>query len=115
MRPSVSFDRFAIHFVEFPFSDKPLQKGRPALVLSDAAFSQATGNVIVAMITSARHSDWPGDCSIDDLGAAGLIHQSIVRLRFATIANPRLGRLQGHLARDDRARVADAMRAALAL
>lgn len=111
----MSFERFAIHFVEFPFSDKPLQKGRPALVISDHAFSHATGNVIVAMITSARHSDWPGDCVIDDLGAAGLTHSSIVRLRFATIASPRLGRLQGHLARGDRARVTDALRAVFAL
>lgn len=115
MRPSVTFERFAVHFVEFPFSDKPRQKGCPALVLSDPAFSSATGNVTVAMITSARHSDWPGDCAIDDLVAAGLPHESIVRLRFATIAAPRIGRLQGHLARDDRDRVAESIRSMFAL
>ena len=111
----MTFERFAVHFVEFPFSDKLRQKGRPALVLSDPAFSHAAGNVIVAMITSARHSDWPGDCMIEDLGAAGLPHKSIVRLRFATLAVERIGRLQGHLARDDRERVADAVREAFAL
>ena len=111
----MSFERFAIHVVDFPFSDKPLQKGRPALVLSDPAFSKATGNVVVAMITSARHSTWPGDCAIGDLGAAGLTHDSIVRLRFATIATPRFGRLQGHLARSDRERVAESIRTVFAL
>lgn len=111
----MTFERFAVHFVEFPFSDKPQQKGRPALVMSDQAFSRATGNVTLAMITSARHSDWPGDCAIEDMGAAGLPHESIVRLRFATIANPRIGRLLGHLAQGDRKRVADAIRDMFAL
>jgi mRNA interferase MazF len=115
MRRSVTFERFAVHFVEFTFSDKPRQKGRPALVLTAPEFARATGNVTVAMITSAKHSSWPGDCVIDDLGAAGLTRGSMVRLRLATIAVQRIGRSQGRLAQVDRARVTDAFHELLGL
>jgi mRNA interferase MazF len=111
----VTFERYAVHFVEFPFSDKPRQKGRPALVLTDPEFVRATGNVTVAMITSARHSGWPGDCAIGDLAAAGLKHDSMVRMRFTSIAAPRVGRLQGLLAAEDRRRVIDALQVLFAL
>ena len=111
----MTFERFAVHFVEFPFSDKPRQKGRPALVLTDREFAVATGNVTVAMITSARHSAWPGDCVIDDLGAAGLTRGSMVRMRFATIAVQRIGKSHGRLTDADRSRVTHALRGQLGL
>ena len=111
----MTFDRFAVHYVDFPFSDRPLQKGRPALVLSGSDFARTTGNVTVAMITSAKHSSWPGDCPIDDLGSVGLAHACKIRMRFTTIATPRIGRFQGRLAARDRAKVAAALRGFFAL
>lgn len=111
----MTFDRFAVHYVEFPFSDQPRRKGRPALVLTDPDFTHATGNVTVAMITSAKHSSWPGDCPIDDLGAVGLTQACKVRMRFTTIATPRIGRFQGRLAAQDRMQVVDALRGLFAL
>jgi len=37
------------------------------------------------MITSARHSTWPLDTPITDLGAAGLPVPSIVRMKLFTL------------------------------
>jgi len=55
---------------------------RPALVLSDSkAFNKLVGQSVLAMITSAKNSDWPLDVEIKDLDAAGLPSASVVRMR----------------------------------
>jgi len=40
--------------VPFPFSNLSSAKTRPAVVVSEPAFTQATGDITVAMITSVR-------------------------------------------------------------
>jgi len=50
----VTFDRFAVVRVPFPFTDPNAAKNRPALVLSDRdAFNAPAGHSVMAMITSA--------------------------------------------------------------
>ena len=52
MRPTVTFDRFDVVRVPFPFTDKTASKNRPALVLSSAeAFNTPSGHALMAMIT----------------------------------------------------------------
>ena len=49
--PTVSFKRFEVVRVPFPFTDKNASKNRPALVLSDEfAFSAPAGHSVLAMI-----------------------------------------------------------------
>lgn len=49
----MSFDRFAVVRVPFPFTDRNATKNRPALVLSDpVAFNTPAGHSVMAMITS---------------------------------------------------------------
>ena len=63
-------EAFDVVVVPFPFTDRAASKRRPALVLSDAsAFNAATGQVVLAMITSAKHACWPLDVLIEDLAA----------------------------------------------
>jgi mRNA interferase MazF len=70
----VGCEAFDVVVVPFPFTDRAASKRRPALVLSDAdAFKAATGQVVLAMITSAKHAGWPLDILIEDLAAAGLL------------------------------------------
>lgn len=58
----MSCEAFDVVVVLFPFTDRAASKRRPALVLSDAsAFNAATGQVVLAMITSAKHVGWPLD------------------------------------------------------
>jgi mRNA interferase MazF len=82
----VSFERFTVVRVPFPFTDRNSVKNRPALVLSDAdAFNTTAGHSVMAMITSASNSSWPLDCPIRDLGAAGLPAPSLVRFKLFTL------------------------------
>lgn len=82
----MSFDRFAVVRVPFPFTDRNATKNRPALVLSDAAsFNTPAGHSVMAMITSHDNAPWPLDCPIVDLKAAGLPAPSKVRFKLFTL------------------------------
>lgn len=59
--PGLHLKPFDVVVVRFPFTDQNASKRRPALVLSSAAFSRAVQQSVLAMITSADQSSWPGD------------------------------------------------------
>ncbi len=84
-RPLPIYECFAVVRVPFPFTDRQAQKRRPALVLSQPDFQQASGHLLLAMITSARQSSWPLDWPIGDRKAAGLPHDCVVRLKLFTL------------------------------
>ncbi len=100
-----AFDSFAVVRVPFPFTDRLAQKRRPALVLSQPAFQQACGHLLLAMITSARQSSWPLDWPIEDLQAAGLPQPCVVRLKLFTLDERLVLGPLGALADGDRAAV----------
>ncbi|MBK8637649.1 MAG: type II toxin-antitoxin system PemK/MazF family toxin [Chromatiaceae bacterium] len=82
----MSFERYAVVRVPFPFSDRNATKNRPALVLSDAAsFNTPAGHSVMAMITSQGNAPWPLDCPLTDLAAAGLPTASMVRFKLFTL------------------------------
>jgi mRNA interferase MazF len=69
----VSFERYDVVRVPFPFSDRNASKNRPALILSDAAsFNTPAGHSVMAMITSQGNAPWPLDCPLTNLAVAGL-------------------------------------------
>lgn len=88
--------------IRFPFTDSPRAKKRPALVLSSGVFQEKNKQLTLAMITSAKHSDWHGDVKIKDLHAAGLSTPSIIRQKLFTIDERLVERRAGHLAVIDR-------------
>lgn len=107
----MSFDRFAVVRVPFPFTDRAASKNRPALVLSDSvAFNTPAGHSVMAMITSEANSPWPLDCPLTDLSAAGLPAPSKVRFKLFTLDHRLVRGELGRLASGDAANV----RAALA-
>jgi mRNA interferase MazF len=82
----VSFDRYAVVRVPFPFTDRNATKNRPAVVLSDpVAFNTPAGHSVLAMITSQANPPWPLDCTLTDLAAAGLPAPSRVRFKLFTL------------------------------
>jgi len=82
----VSFERFTVVRVPFPFTDRNATKNRPALVLSDAAeFNTPAGHSVMAMITSQGNDPWPLDCPLSDLAVAGLPAPSKVRFKLFTL------------------------------
>ena len=82
----MTFDRYAVVRVPFPFTDRPATRNRPALVLSDpVTFNAPAGHSVMAMITSDDNPPWPLDCTLDDLAAAGLPAPSKVRFKLFTL------------------------------
>jgi mRNA interferase MazF len=84
----VSFERYSVVRVPFPFTDRMATKNRPALVLSDTdAFNQPAGHSVLAMITSADNPPWPHDHRLIDLASAGLPAPSLLRFKLFTLDN----------------------------
>lgn len=79
-------EQWDIVVVPFPFTDGPGTKRRPAVVLSPADFNQQAGHSILAMITSAKGSSWPGDIHLDPV-PLGLNQACVIRMKFFTIDN----------------------------
>jgi mRNA interferase MazF len=98
----VSFERFTVVRVPFPFTDRNATKNRPALVLSDAAsFNTPAGHSVMAMITSQGNAPWPLDCPIVDLKVAGLPAPSLVRFKLFTLDHRLVRGELGMLAAED--------------
>ncbi len=107
----VTFKAFDVVVVPFPFTDRSTAKHRPALVLSDAVnFNMQVGQSVLAMITSAKNSDWPLDVEISNLNAAGLNSASLVRMKLFTLDDQLILRKAGKLSDDDRKNVTTSMK-----
>jgi len=101
--------------VPFPYADQPRAKVRPAVVVSSAKLSDATGMYYVAMITNAARVPWAGDVPVSDIATAGLPIPSVVRTaKIATIYEQALIRALGALPKQDRTRVSVACKNFLA-
>lgn len=104
------FDSFNVVVVPFPFTDRSTTKRRPAVVLSGSdVFNNRVGQSVLAMITTAKNSDWPLDVEITDLDSAGLAFPSIVRMKLFTLDHQFIIRKAGVLSGDDQVEVEQAI------
>lgn len=107
----MNFNTFDVVVVPFPFTDKTTAKRRPALILSDAqAFNRQVGQAVMAMITSAKNSNWPLDIEITDLDCTGLPSPSMIRMKLFTLDEKLIIRKAGSLASPDQEKVIVALR-----
>ena len=97
-----TFPPFALVRVPFPFTERQVIKRRPALVLSKPAFQEQNGHLLLAMVTSARSSQWLTDWKIKDLQAAGLPQPCVVRFKVFTLDQSLLIGSLGALSEVDR-------------
>ncbi|WP_246246883.1 type II toxin-antitoxin system PemK/MazF family toxin [Candidatus Methylobacter favarea] len=104
----LTFEKFAVVVVAFPFTDQAATKRRPGLVLSIPAFNTSAGHCVLAMITSAKNSNWLHDVAIADLNSAGPSSASIVRMKLFTLDNRLVIRQAGMLADSDQQAVNNA-------
>jgi len=81
----MAYPRFSLVRVPFPFTDRRSQKHRPAVVISEPSFQSSSGHLLLAMVTTAHHSSWPLDWSIQDLEPTGLKHPCLIRLKLFTL------------------------------
>ena len=112
----MTFDRFDIVVVPFPFTDRTSTIRRPALVLSAAdPFGRETGQCLLAMITRAARSAWPYDVPLTDLASTGLRVAGVVRMKLFTLDGTLVLRRLGALGEADRVAVSSALGAHLGL
>lgn len=106
----MTYERFDVVKVPFPFTDSSQSKKRPALVLSGrVTFNSRVAHSVMAMITSAENAPWPLDVAIMNLSNAGLPVASVVRMKLFTLDHRLvLGKI-GHLASSDEAEVSRAL------
>ena len=105
----MTFRRWDVVSVPFPFIAGHATKRRPALVMSAGAFHRAHRACFGAMITTARHlrDVRPDDIAIADLGAAGLARPCVTRVaRLSTFEWSDQVRRVGTLHRRERPAVA---------
>ena len=99
--------------VPFPYTNRPVQQRRPALVVAVPDALSAPDLLWVLMVTSAANRGWPGDVVVSDLAAAGLPAPSVVRsAKIATIEVRDAERI-GQMPPEDRAPVREALRQTL--
>ena len=112
----MTFEAFDVVVVPFPFTDRATSRRRPALVISNAlSFNNKVGQSVLAMITSAQHSNWPLDVEIEDLDTAGLPASSVVRMKLFTLDNQLVLRKAGVLGAKDQQCVAGTLRQLLSM
>jgi len=104
----VTYKKFDIVVVPFPFTDQNTTKRRPALVLSEKdSFNKETGNCVLAMITSEKNPPWPLDSKIGSLKKAGLSAASKVRMKLFTLDSRLIVKKIGGLSVKDQKAVTD--------
>ncbi|WP_404787349.1 type II toxin-antitoxin system PemK/MazF family toxin [Altericista sp. CCNU0014] len=108
-----TYRQFDVVVVPFPFTDKAAAKKRPALVLSSELFNAEIRHSVMAMITTASHSQWPLDVAIANLKDAGLKAPSIVRMKLFTIDHALILKHIGHLHSQDQKSVESALNSLL--
>ena len=99
--------------VPFPYTNRPVQQRRPALVVAVPVAPGAPELLWVLMVTSVANRGWPGDVVVSDLTAAGLPAASVVRSAKVATIEARDAERIGHLPSEDRPQVAMAVRGSL--
>lgn len=101
---------FDVVVVPFSSIDRPVEKRRPALVISHAEVEVEHGWVWLAMITSTQEPLRLGDVPVGDLTHTGLARPCRVRAaKLVTLDRARVLRRTGALSNDDRRAVAQAL------
>ncbi|MCY3655778.1 MAG: type II toxin-antitoxin system PemK/MazF family toxin [Chloroflexi bacterium] len=106
---------FDVVVVPFPFTDRPVARRRPALVLSSSDFLANHEQAVMAMITSSGGARWPSDVPLQDWREANLNVPSRVRLKLFTLDNQLVVRHLGTLSSRDAAAVSAMLARSLAV
>ena len=97
----MSFKKYDIVLVYFPFTNLQTVKKRPALIISPNEYNKGP-DVIVAFITSQLNTNPRlGDCKIKEWKKAKLPKPSMIRMKFATVSKSIINKKLGSLCKKD--------------
>ena len=103
-------------YVPFQFTDKPIAKNRPAVIISSDAYHASRREVIIGAITShVRQSLFVGDHLIEGWQACGLAKPSVATGIIRTVKAGMIRRRLGTLPEGDMATYQRALSHALGL
>jgi mRNA-degrading endonuclease toxin of MazEF toxin-antitoxin module len=107
----VTFSRWDVVAIDFPFLEGGDSKRRPALIVSSDRLRRDFGLYWVVMITTAKAGVRPDDIVITDRERAGLPQECVIRVsRIAVVAQDRMTRRLGDITTKDRTAVAALLR-----
>ena len=104
------YDLWDLVKVLFPYTNRPVQQRRPALVVAVPDAPGTPELLWVLMVTSAVNRGWAGDVAVSDLAAAGLPAPSMVRSAKIATIEARDAEPIGQLPPEDRGPVREALR-----
>lgn len=107
----MTYRRWDIVAIDFPFIESTGSKRRPGLIVSSERLRTDYGVYWIAMITTAASGPLPGDIAVTTPERAGLPRACYIRLgRNATINDALIGRRLGELTAKDRVAVTALLR-----
>ena len=107
----MTYSRWDVVAVDFPFVEGDESKRRPGLVVSTPRLHDAHGVCWVAMISSAQAGDRVDDILLTDPEKAGLHVKCAIRVaRLAAVSNTRIQRRLGAISAKDRIAVSSLMK-----
>jgi mRNA interferase MazF len=107
----VTYSRWDVVAVDFPFVEGDEAKRRPGLVVSTPRLHEAHGIYWLVMISSAQAGERVDDILISDLEKAGLPLRCAIRpARIAAVSNTRIQRRLGVISAKDRVAVLSLMK-----
>jgi len=96
----MTYPKGLVVLVPFPFADRLDEKIRPAVVLNSEVYERATGEIVVALLTSKPQSG-PFTHELAAWKAAGLRKPTWMRARITTVSARRVLHVPGMLAPAD--------------
>ncbi len=98
----MNYHKFDIVVSDFHFiEDVKFSKIRPAVIVSSDDYNKKTGFVVLAMITSARHSVLWQDLEISDYENTDLKPTSVIRMKFSNCTQSKILQKIGKLSQKD--------------
>ncbi len=99
----MTFKRWEVVAVRYPFIEGDEAKRRPALIVSADDLNTSHGVYWVAMITSAKSGQRPEDIAVTDHRKAGLPESCVIRVsRLATLSDVQIAYRLGSITAKDR-------------
>lgn len=100
---SVTYRRWDVVAVSYPFIEGDEAKRRPAVIVSGDDLNASHGVYWVAMITSAKSGQRPEDIAVTDRRKAGLPESCVIRAsRLTTLSDLQVSYRLGSIAAKDR-------------
>lgn len=103
----MTYKKWDIILVPFPFTNLRTVKKRPALILSPDSYNSDRDVVILFITSNIDAKPKPGDHSIEFWEESGLPKPSKTKMKFATIATSIIVKKIGSLHNSDRFEIRD--------